>query len=90
MAEHPLRELLELVSHGLRRFGDGVAAAGAKVGDMFRSLGEQLRRNMCAALGHRAVVRCIAWSQAERNIVSKNYIDERGMTRQRTMPGEDL
>ena len=66
MADHPLRELMDLVSHGLQRFGDGLAAAGAKLGDMFHSLGEQLRRNMCvAALRCMAGVWLISGSQAE-------------------------
>ena len=35
-----------MVGRGLQRFGDGLAAVGAKLGDMFHELGEQLRRNM--------------------------------------------
>ena len=35
------------MGRGLQRFGDGIAAVGAKLGDMFHELGEQLRRNMC-------------------------------------------
>ncbi len=45
---NPLKELIDVVGRGLQRFGDGLAAAGAKLGDMFHELGEQLRRNMCA------------------------------------------
>ena len=48
MSEHLLRELLDVVSSGLQRFGDGITTVGAKIGDIFHSLGEQLRRNMCA------------------------------------------
>ena len=50
MSEHPLRELLDVVSSGLQRFGNGITSVGAKIGDIFHSLGEQLRRNMCAAV----------------------------------------
>ena len=45
---NPLKELMDVVGRGLQRFGDGLAAAGARLGDMFHELGEQLRRNMCA------------------------------------------
>ena len=87
---HPLKELMDVVGRGLQRFGDGLAAAGAKLGDIFHSLGEQLRRNMCASDPMTGVLSCEAMTARILAITQPAWLQHFHITIPKSMCSSDF